>query len=49
MGKDYGLIYSLTVAIQQLVRDQNPDVAGAVEEKGNGCPSEPETSLSHKN
>lgn len=49
MGEDYGLIYSPTVVIQQLVMDQDPVVAGPVKEKGKACPSKPETSLSDKN
>lgn len=40
MGKGCGLINSLTVVIQQLVRDQDLGVVGAVEEKGDVCPSQ---------
>lgn len=49
MGKDYGLIDSPTVVMEQLVRDQDPLVVVAVKEKGNVCPSKPEISLSDKN
>lgn len=34
MGKGCGLIYSPAVVIQQLVRDRDLTVVGAVEEKG---------------
>lgn len=44
MGKGCGLIYSPAVVIQQLVRDRDLTVVGAVEEKGDVCPSQ--TSLS---
>lgn len=45
----YGLIYWLTVVTQQLVRVRDPVVVGAVQEKGDVCPSKPEVSLSNKN
>lgn len=39
-GKGCGLIYSPAVVTQQLVRDQDLVVVGAVEEKGDVCPSQ---------